>query len=80
MSYITDTAISAKYRVRVRAAESQERMCFLWELAERLKMEPVDAEYGEVFLRKAPSAKQLCAFIELSEPEGYEVVSCVRLF
>lgn len=79
MHKVMDTAVYARYRVKISKADTQERVKFLWELADRLKMEPVDAEFGELYLKDAPTAKQLCAFMDLSEREGFAVESCVRI-
>lgn len=76
---VWDMTAVAQSRIKVSEADTKESVRYLWKLAEELGMEPVDANPGEIFLRKVPSAKQLCAFIDKSELEGFRVVSCVRI-
>ncbi|EDY85074.1 hypothetical protein VDG1235_4708 [Verrucomicrobiia bacterium DG1235] len=76
---VWDMTAVAQCRIKVSEADTKERVRYLWEIVERIGMEPVDANPGEIFLRKVPSARQLCALIDKSEPEGFRIVSCVRL-
>lgn len=54
---VWDMTAVARCRIKASGADTKERVRYLWEIGEGIGMEPVDANPGEIFLRKIPSVK-----------------------